>query len=71
LRVRHHGEVARIELENDDLARLGDPVLRSRVVAAVRNAGFRFCALDLEGYRAGSLNVVDPGPGSPARTGGQ
>jgi uncharacterized protein len=71
LRVRHHGDVARIELENDDLARLGDPVLRSRVVAAVRNAGFRFCALDLEGYRAGSLNVVDPGPGNPARTGGQ
>jgi len=71
LRVRHHGDVGRIELENDDLARLGDPVLRSRVVAAVRNAGFRFCALDLEGYRAGSLNLVVPGPGNPARTGGQ
>lgn len=71
LRVRHHGEVARIELEGDDLARLVDPVLRSRVVDAIRSAGFRFCAIDLEGYRAGSLNLVDSEPGNPALTGGQ
>jgi uncharacterized protein len=71
LRVRHHGDVARIELEVDDLARLIDPALRARVVDAVRSAGFRFCAIDLEGYRAGSLNLVDSDPGNPARTGGQ
>jgi uncharacterized protein len=71
LRVRHHGDVARIELEDEGLVRLADPALRARVVEAVRKAGFRFCAIDLEGYRAGSLNLVESGPGNPALTGGQ
>jgi pyridinium-3,5-biscarboxylic acid mononucleotide sulfurtransferase len=54
LRVRHHGAAARLEFESDDL----DAVLarRTEVVAAVRAAGFRFVALDLEGFRSGSMN---------------
>jgi len=54
LRVRHHGDVARLEVEPCDL----DLVMarRSDVVASVRAAGFRFVALDLEGFRSGSLN---------------
>ncbi len=54
LRVRHHGEVARIEVETDALAEV--LACRADVVAAVRGAGFEFVALDLEGFRSGSLN---------------
>jgi uncharacterized protein len=71
LRVRHHGQVARIELESADLARVADPALRARVVQAVKKAGFRFCALDLEDYRAGSLNPLDSDDGGPALASGQ
>ncbi len=54
LRVRHHGEAARLEVEQ---AALGDVLARrEEVVAAVRSAGFTFVALDLEGFRSGSLN---------------
>lgn len=54
LRVRHHGDVARIEVPEDDLAlALGR---REEVVAAVRGAGYAFVTLDLEGFRSGSLN---------------
>lgn len=56
VRVRHHGEVARVELDDDGLDRVLDRSVRARVVAAARSAGFRFVALDLEGYRRGSLN---------------
>lgn len=54
VRVRHHGEVARVELEEGDLARAVEA--RERIVAGVREAGFAFVALDLEGYRTGALN---------------
>jgi pyridinium-3,5-biscarboxylic acid mononucleotide sulfurtransferase len=56
LRVRHHGDVARIELPLRDLARALSPECRERVVGVVRSTGFRFVALDLEGFRSGSLN---------------
>ena len=62
-RVRHHGEVARLELDAEGNRRLHDNELRRRLVAAVRAAGFRFVAVDLEGYRSGSLNVL-PRPAS-------
>jgi len=64
-RVRHHGEVARLELDAEGLRQLLDPSQRSRVVAAVRVAGFRFVAVDLEGYRSGSLNPEPLAPGRP------
>jgi uncharacterized protein len=54
LRVRHHGDAARLEVET---AVLADVVARrEEVVKAVRAAGFRFVSLDLEGFRSGSLN---------------
>lgn len=56
LRVRHHGEVARLELDAEGMARLADDAVRSAVSAAVRKAGFRYTAVDLDGYRTGSLN---------------
>jgi uncharacterized protein len=56
LRVRHHGDAARLEVESDALADVLER--RQEVVAAVRSAGFTFVALDLEGFRSGSLNRV-------------
>ncbi len=58
VRVRHHGDIARLELDDAGIQALADPSLRRRVVAAVRAAGFRFVALDLEGYRQGSLSLL-------------
>ena len=55
-RVRHHDDVARLELARADLARAVEPEIAQAIAAAVKAAGFRFVALDLEGYRTGSLN---------------
>jgi len=52
-RVRHHGEIARIELGDGEAGRLVDPGLRAAVIRAVKGAGYRFVAVDLEVYRAG------------------
>lgn len=54
VRVRHHGDVARIEVEPAEISRL--VAERARVVDALRSAGYKFVALDLEGYETGSLN---------------
>jgi uncharacterized protein len=56
LRVRHHGELARIELGRDEMARAIQPDLAAAIDRAVRAAGFRFVTLDVKGYRLGSLN---------------
>lgn len=56
-RVRHHGEVARIEVPPLELAAFADAELRERVVAGVRAAGYRFVSLDLGGYVSGNLNT--------------
>lgn len=55
-RVRHHGEVARVELGPDEMARALEPGVRDALVSGVKAAGFRYVALDLQGYRTGSLN---------------
>ena len=54
VRVRHHGDVARIEVDADEMPRL--VAQRELVAAAVREAGYKFVAADLEGYSTGSLN---------------
>jgi pyridinium-3,5-biscarboxylic acid mononucleotide sulfurtransferase len=54
LRVRHHGAAARLEFEPAALPEV--LARRDEVVAAVRSAGFRFVALDLEGFHSGSMN---------------
>lgn len=58
VRVRHHEQVARIEVDPAEFARLLEPELREQVVAAVREAGYLYVTLDLQGYRAGSLNAA-------------
>ncbi len=54
VRVRHHGDIARIEVAPGEIA--GVLAERERVVEAVKRAGFTYVALDLEGYRTGSMN---------------
>jgi uncharacterized protein len=56
VRVRHHGEVARIEIAEDELPRAMDVEMARRMSAALKALGFKYVSLDLEGYRTGSLN---------------
>lgn len=56
VRVRHHGELARIEVAREELPRLVEPGRRESVEAAIRALGFRYVTVDLRGYRLGSLN---------------
>jgi uncharacterized protein len=55
-RVRHHGEVARIELAPRDLRRAMQPARRAEVLKGLKGIGFKHIAIDLEGYVQGSLN---------------
>ena len=58
VRLRHHGELARIEIDPSELALALDPQMARALVAAIKPLGFRFVSLDLEGYRTGALNEV-------------
>ncbi|HVR62283.1 MAG TPA: ATP-dependent sacrificial sulfur transferase LarE [Polyangia bacterium] len=58
LRVRYHGEVARLEIDADDMPRALEPSVRQAIVALGRRQGFTFVALDLAGFRSGSLNQL-------------
>jgi len=58
VRVRHHGDVARVEVAPDEMARALSAEMAARMSAALKPLGFRWVALDLEGYRTGSLNEV-------------
>ena len=60
MRLRHHGDTARIEVPLAEIARLTEPATRARVVEGLKALGYRYVTLDLEGFRSGSLN---PGPG--------
>jgi uncharacterized protein len=55
-RVRHHGPIARIEVEPPDLDRFRDRALREGINAKLRQLGFSYITLDLEGFRSGSMN---------------
>ena len=56
LRVRNHGEIARIEVAEKDMQVLLEPDNRIKITEALKALGFSFVALDLEGYASGSLN---------------
>ena len=60
VRLRHHGELARVEVEPSELAFALSPEVAAAMVTALKPLGFRYVALDLEGYRTGSLNEVLP-----------
>ena len=59
LRVRHHGEMARVELEAALIDSWLEPANAQRLTQAVRSAGYKRVALDLRGFRSGSLNVLE------------
>jgi pyridinium-3,5-biscarboxylic acid mononucleotide sulfurtransferase len=61
LRVRYHGDLARIEVEKADFPRFLDPEFRREAVRGVKEAGFAYVALDLQGYRSGAMNETLPG----------
>ena len=68
LRVRHYGDLARLELHGDELGTALQR--RHEVVAAVKAAGYRYVTLDLEGFRSGNLNLaLTSAPGAPGAGG--
>ncbi len=57
-RVRHHGEVARIEVHPEDMPKIMQDGSRKKIVEKLRELGFKFVALDMAGFRSGSLNAT-------------
>jgi uncharacterized protein len=60
VRVRHHGDLARVEIARDELASALNMATLDRITAALRSVGFTFVTLDTQGYRSGSMNDVLP-----------
>jgi uncharacterized protein len=60
LRVRHHGDIARIELGADAVEQAAAPALRDLLVSRMRALGFTYVTLDLQGFRSGSMNEAPP-----------
>jgi uncharacterized protein len=58
LRVRHHGDLARVELAREEMPRALEPERLREISRALHDAGFRWVSLDLDGYRTGSANEV-------------
>src|SRR3977135_1573962 len=59
-RVRHHGEMARIEIAGDELPRALTPQMFAEFTRIFKALGFAFVAVDTEGFRSGSMNTVIP-----------
>jgi uncharacterized protein len=62
VRVRHHGDLARIELMPEEMGRLLAGSLSPKVAGRLKELGFSYVTLDLRGYRSGSMDEVLPGP---------
>ena len=60
LRVRHHGELARVEIARNELPRALSMEMLDAITAALKQAGFQYVTLDCTGFRSGSMNVVLP-----------
>ena len=59
-RVRHHGDIVRIEIDRAELPRALDPAMAAQFTAIFKQLGFKFVTLDLEGFRSGSMNAMLP-----------
>ena len=59
-RVRHHGEIVRIEIGRDEMERALNPAMTTQFTAIFKALGFQFVTLDLEGFRSGSMNTLLP-----------
>ena len=60
VRVRHHGDLARVEISRSELPRALSMHMLDEMTVAVREAGFTYVTLDTQGYRTGSMNDVLP-----------
>jgi uncharacterized protein len=69
VRLRHHGEIARVEVPAGDLARIVRPATARKIAARLRGLGYLWTALDVEGYRMGSLNRAVEGRPQAAKKG--
>jgi uncharacterized protein len=58
VRVRHHGSIARIEIQPQEFERLLEEATRDYVISEFKKLGYIYVTLDLEGFRSGSLNKV-------------
>jgi len=56
VRVRLHGNLARIEINSDEMGKLMSPNIRETIYSGIKQAGFTYVTLDLQGYRMGSMN---------------
>jgi pyridinium-3,5-biscarboxylic acid mononucleotide sulfurtransferase len=68
-RVRHHGEIVRIEIAREELQRALDPAMAAEFTTIFKALGFKFVTLDLEGFRSGSMNALLPAEDLLRRTG--
>jgi uncharacterized protein len=59
-RVRHHGDLARIEIAREELPRMLSLAMFEQASAALKRLGYKYVTLDLEGYRSGSMNAILP-----------
>ncbi len=57
-RVRHHGDIARIEINPNEFAKLAPDAIRKQITDELKKLGFRYITLDLQGFRSGSMNEV-------------
>ena len=69
LRVRHHGEIVRIEIAGEELPRALDPAMAAKFASIFKALGFKFVTLDVEGFRSGSMNTLLPAEELLRRTG--
>ena len=60
VRVRHHGSIARIEVAREEMDKVMQEKIRHKVINKLRVLGYRYVTIDLEGYRTGSMNPVEP-----------
>jgi pyridinium-3,5-biscarboxylic acid mononucleotide sulfurtransferase len=69
VRVRHHGDIVRIEIATEELERALDPAMAAQFSTTFKALGFKFVTLDLEGFRSGSMNSLLPAAELLRRTG--
>lgn len=60
MRVRHHGELARVEIARNELPRALTMEMMDAITAALKEAGFKYVTLDCQGFRSGAMNAVLP-----------
>ena len=68
-RVRHHGEIVRIEISREEMHRAFNPAMAAEFTRVFKELGFKFVTLDLEGFRSGSMNPLLPAEKLLRRTG--